>query len=700
MSDTQPSLLDRLLAAYPLIVAYLALLILYAWQTTRIASPWVFTDELQWSLLSRSIAHTGHPQLRQLDVSAKSLYSYFLAPAWWAGATAPGYAAAKYLNAGVMTAAIFPAYGLGRLFLPRPHAYITAVASAAIPSLALTGVLMPESLAYFWSVLAAFLVARALLRTTRWTIAAAAAAVLISPLVRDQLRVVVFGAVVAAGVFAVTSARGRATVGAWSRGERFRALVLAIGVVIAFDVLLIHHAYEWYIGTHYGHRMFTYGLWAVGALGIGIGVLPLLFALAWAFGAPVKTREDRALLAVFVGLTTGFVLYTAVKASFLATTFATRVEERNLIYLSPIIFVAAARWLTERRVRPVPLALAAGVVGYLIWTTPYHAYEHLYSDAFGLSILQWWNQTWAFTNTDVRWLLFAILAGGVAFAAVLRLRATRAVVIATGALAIAIVAWNLTGEISAANQAVTPAKFQRSLIPTPPDWIDRATGRARTMFIGKSLSGSFAFWTLEFWNQSLQDIWSVDASAPPPGPTVSPDFTDTAGTIRPQLPDDWGVAPPEIVLAGRLQEQAGGLNLYRLPHPIRIESFVSGITPDGWMVEGEPSVFVRFGTRPTRGILTISVSRSAASACGDLPPSRFTFRVANVRIDSHAQPVAGRPQQVVRTTVRSNPCEQKLLRVAAVAPFRVEGSVVGSFTAGDGRKLAAQVGYAFKPDRD
>ena len=127
--------------------------------------------------------------------------------------------------------------------------------------------------------------------------------VLISPFVRDQLRVFVFSAVVAAGVFAATSDRGRTTVGAWSRGERFRALVVA-GLVIAFDVVLIHHAYEWYIGTHYGHKMFTYGLWAVGALGMGLGVLPLLFALAWAFGAPIETREDRALLGMFVGLTT------------------------------------------------------------------------------------------------------------------------------------------------------------------------------------------------------------------------------------------------------------------------------------------------------------------------------------------------------------------------------------------------------------
>ena len=85
--------------AYPLLVAYLALLILYAWQTTKHSTPWLFTDELQWAELSRGVAHHGVPQLRLHDVAFSSLYSYFIAPAWWLGATAQGYAAVKYLNA-------------------------------------------------------------------------------------------------------------------------------------------------------------------------------------------------------------------------------------------------------------------------------------------------------------------------------------------------------------------------------------------------------------------------------------------------------------------------------------------------------------------------------------------------------------------------------------------------------------------------
>jgi hypothetical protein len=125
--------------------------------------------------------------------------------------------------------------------------------------------------------------------------------------------------------------------------------------------------------------------------------------------------------------------------------------------------------------------------------------------------------------------------------------------------------------------------------------------------------------------------------------------------------------------------------------------FTSGITPDGWQVDGTPSRYVRFATHPVRGTLTISASRKAAAACGDLPPSVFTFRVSRLRIDENAQPAAGRLEKVVKTGVRSNPCEDKMIRVPVVAPFLVESTSRGAFTAGDGRKLTAQVGYTFTP---
>jgi hypothetical protein len=124
------TLVDRALAAYPLVLAYLVVLILVGWQTSRQVAPWNFIDELKWAELSRSVADTGHPQLRAHPAAWDSLYTYFLAPAWWLSGTDAGYAAAKYLNAAVMTATIFPAYGLARLFARRWTALAAAVATA------------------------------------------------------------------------------------------------------------------------------------------------------------------------------------------------------------------------------------------------------------------------------------------------------------------------------------------------------------------------------------------------------------------------------------------------------------------------------------------------------------------------------------------------------------------------------------------
>ncbi|MGH3003912.1 MAG: hypothetical protein ACRDM1_14835 [Gaiellaceae bacterium] len=695
------STLDRLLSAYPLVVTFLALLILVAWQTTKVVAPWVFLDELKWALLSRSIAHTGHAALRLHPAPWTSLYSYFLAPAWWLGATGPGYAAAKYLNAFVMTASLFPAYGLARLVVPRWPAYLAATATAAIPALAYSGELAPEPLAYFWSTLVLYLGARALLRPTRWTVSAALGSLVVAPFVRSQLIVLVAAGVLAVIVLALTSGRGRSTLRAWTLGERVGAAVLGIGAIIFLDVLAAHHSYQWFIGTHYWHRAFTYGLWAFGAFTIGLGVLPVLFALAWGLSGAGRDLRDRMLLGVLAGSVVAFGAYTAVKASYISTNFAIRVEERNLIYLSPIVFVATARWLVVRRPRPVPVVLAACAVGYLLQTTPYHAYEAYYSDAPGYSILQWLNQTWYWTNTDLHRLLFGVLIFGVLYAAAVwraprlrRPRLTAALTALTAAIGVAVVGWNLTGEIAAANGSAAPARFYRSLLPTPPDWVDRETGRARTMFIGQSLGDSSVFWSLEFWNQSIQDVWSVDASAPPPGPATTPNFLRTDGAVDPQLPIDWVLAQPAIRMIGTIREQAGGLNLYHVPHPIRIASFVSGITPDGWMQER--SSFIRFAPRPLDGTVTVSLSRTAS--CGAIAPGRFTFRVSSLRIDPNGQPAAGKLQKIEHGVVRSTPCEQRTVTFRARAPFRIDASAAGLFKAGDGRELAAQVGYSFKPD--
>jgi len=699
--ETDRSVAGRFTRAYPALLAYMLLLVLYAWQSTKHPTPWLFTDELEWAGKSRGVAHHGVPQLRLHDVGFSSLYAYLIAPAWWAQWTGPGYAAAKYINVIVMAASLFPGYALARLFVPRRPALAVGIATAAIPALAYSAMLIPESLAYFWSTVTIWLIARALLRPSRLTVVEAVAAILIAIAVRSQLEVLAPGAVIAGLVMAATGGGGRKLIGSWSRRERIGAATLLVGAVIWMGAFLNHHSYSWEIGAYFHHRVFTYGLWAFGAFGIGVGVLPVFITLAWLFGNRFREPGERALGALVIGTVATFGLYTAVKASYISTNFAIRVEERNLIYLAPVVFAATARWAMRGRTRLVPAVLAGAAVGYLLATTPYHNNEHFYSDAPGLSVLQWLNQNWHATTSDAENLLFAILIGSFAIVVVVELLARRGAarrlaLPAAWLLAIAVVGWNLWGEIAAANASNTMAVAFRSVLPTPPDWIDRATGKAHTMFIGQSLGGSNAFWSVEFWNQSITYVWSVDASAPGPGIVTTPNYKDTSGTLIPPLPIKYVVAGPGVDPVGVLVERpVGGLRLYRVPLPIRLADAQGGITPDGWM--GSSAWYLHFAPHgPQPGIASVSISRTAA--CGSFAPSHITIRASRLRIDAEGQPIAGRPLAVRRVTVRSNPCQSTVVKIPVTTPFRLDVSARGTFQPSqyDLRQLSAQVGFGFQ----
>jgi len=701
---TRSSTIDRLLAAYPLLLAYIVLLILYAWQTTKHPTPWLFTDELQWADLSRGVAHHGVPEIRLQRQPFTSLYAYLIAPAWWASTTSAGYAAAKYINVAVMTASLFPAYALARLFVPRPAAIACGIATASVPALYFSALLIPEPFAYFWAALVLWLVARALVVRSRRAAVVAVVSLAIGPAVRSELAVLIVAAVVAVAILAATGTRGRALIGSWSWRERASAVLLLIGAAIFLGALGDHHSYTWQIGTHFDHRMFTYGLWAVGALTIGAGTLPVVVALAWLFGNRFRTIDDRVLGGLFVGAVLAFGMYTAVKASYLSTNFAIRVEERNLIYVAPVLFAVVARWAVAGRLRVVALAVSGAIVGYLLASTPYHNNEHFYSDAPGLSVLQWLNQRIYFTTTDAQRLLVGILAGSIVVVLLRGLAARRgflrAIAAPAGALlAVAVIGWNLWGEIAAANASNS---FSRTFvsIPLPRDWIDRATGKAPTMFIGQSLATSNEFWSIEFWNQSLQYVWSVDATAPKPGPSTTPNYLDTTGAVDPQIPVDWIVASPGVDPVGHRVESAGGLRLYHVPHPIRIADAEGGVSSDAnWM--STSSWYYRFtsaGTEP--GYATVSLSRAAA--CGSFTPSHVTIKLSSLRItpEPQAQPVAKKLLAVRHVTVRSNPCTANLVvRIPARTPYRIDVSAVGTFQPSqfDQRQLSTQITYGFEP---
>src|SRR5207247_4042923 len=131
-----------------------------------------------------------------------------------------------------------------------------------------------------------------------------------------------------------TSERARRRRRTWSAWDWTGFLVLAIGAIVLLSAAMGRESTTWLIATgYYRGRMIEYGLWAAGALTIGLGVLPVVGGLAALFRprSERRTPEVRAFVAVAVAGIVCFGVYTAVKAAYLSTIFATRVEERNLI---------------------------------------------------------------------------------------------------------------------------------------------------------------------------------------------------------------------------------------------------------------------------------------------------------------------------------------------------------------------------------
>ncbi len=85
-------------------------------------------------------------------------------------------------------------------------------------------------------------------------------------------------------------------------------------------------------------RVFEHGVWALGALSIGIGVLPALLgiaALARPKNEPRDPRDSRVRRHERRGTRRRSCAYAGIKGAYISNVFSTVVVERNLIYLCP-----------------------------------------------------------------------------------------------------------------------------------------------------------------------------------------------------------------------------------------------------------------------------------------------------------------------------------------------------------------------------
>jgi hypothetical protein len=701
---------ERLSAALPLLTIYVWLCLIYGWEAWGNGTPWLFTDELEHAQLSRAIAATGHAARRGVPHSPDSLYSYLIAPAWWIHSTSSAYGAVKAINVVVMAAAVFPTYGLARMLVSRPAALLAATIATAVPAYTYASLILEEPLAYTWSILAVYAAVRAFVTPTRRWIALAIVTALLAPAVRGELIVIPAAFVVALGIWWFTGERGRAWRSQWSRGDWLGFVLLVLGAVILFNGLASQRSAEWLTATqHYKGRMLANGMWAVGAFVIGVGVLPLVAGVAGFVPGrrSMRSAAERAFLCVGGATLFGFGWYTAIKAAYISTVFSTLVEERNMIYGAPILLVATALFFERRRAHPVAIALAALFGIYLIVKTPLHMYEHFYADAPGLSILQSANRTLAMTPGVAQNLLLVLLALSVVVVAVVALgRMPRVGIVGVTALGF-LLAWNLTGEITGARASHAFADQLLANFPRPLDWVDRATHGHKAPYYGQRVNvDPNGVWLLEFWNRSMEGLWTLDSSGVGPGPTGTPDILKPDGQLKTLHRYEYAITDQDVSVVGRVvasrTHYVGGRPLLwrvvKIEQPLRLEHNVDGIYPDGWA--GETSGYSQFSTyRNARGFLVVTVSREGG---GKTLPAHVRLRVGKLVLGKQKEAKMG---EVLfgRSAFAQQDLNTRFVVDAPPTPFRADVRVWPPFTPhdldpanSDIRELGAQVSFEFR----
>ena len=317
-----------------------------------------------------------------------------------------------------MTAAIFPAYGLARFVVSRPWAIAAAIGAVAAPPLAYAPYLLEEPLAYPFSTTALWAVTAAIARPTWRRLALAGALCLVAPFVRGELAVLLV--VYCAGLSVLLWRTDRFTRWRtdWSAGDWVGAVTLAVGAALAVSAAAGHRSDAWYVATGFEkHRVLDHGLWSLGAMTIGLAVLPVVATVAAFASRRVRaTIEGRAFVIVGISACVAFVAYAAVKGAYLSTVFSLLIVERNVIYLVPVVFAATAAVLARPIATAPALAVGFLVALLLVVKAEFRLDQYPYFEAPSLAIGQLANRNFIWDAADVERALVIVALVSVAAA--------------------------------------------------------------------------------------------------------------------------------------------------------------------------------------------------------------------------------------------------------------------------------------------
>jgi hypothetical protein len=712
--------LDRFLAFVPAAVAALVVLSMLLWEAASLKSPIVFGDELEWSMISRAIAHTGQGARLGEPTGFRSLYAYLIAPGWWLSTTQASYTAIKYGTTLVMATAAIPVYLLGRTLVSRKWATAAALGTLCTSAFVYAPLILPEALAYPMFALCAYVSIQALAgRGRRWTIAAIVLS-LVAVAVRNQLAMALGALALAAACLWVVGPRGKRLRARWSVVDHVGAGLLLVGAFVVVNRYASPHVQQWNLVSQSAKgKIWQLGLESGSALAIGLGVLPAIGGLA-SLWVPERRNDPRwRAFATYLGASiVAFGTYTGVKAAYNSTQVFTRVEERNLVYLAPLLLLGTAIVLSARRTWLPGLAVAGAVVAWLVLGYGYQLFWP-YTDSPGYGIAQMANRAFYWTPSDIRDALAVAVVVSLLVLVLRRVQQVpgrvREVLVALAALTVAV--WMAAAQVTTARGMQNSAKGNlaglRAIGAEPLDWVDKLSHGQGVTYLGQDLSppqgNPNGLWLTEFWNTSIKHVYTLDSSSPGPGPSVTPGLAKPDGTLTEDTGLPYVLADGGITLAAPQIKQHGSLILYHLTsHPWKLQKTVLGLTGDGWIIGTggatyADGTYAYFGPQRTPGTLAVQVGRTFCPP--GAPVAHAIVRVGPVALNDQQKPIVRKATYTRRIVVPSCADQKhptRTLTFTVAPPLAVEVHVdktisPADYGQSDARQLGAQVGYSWTP---
>jgi hypothetical protein len=565
----------------------------------RTVAPWIFVDELIYSELAKSFAERGELLVRDTQEGSGFgvVYPVLISPAYLLFDSLPAaYAAAKAINALLMSLAAVPAYLLARRVLAAPGALAAAMLAVALPSLFYASTLMTENAFYPLFLTAALALVLVLERPTPLRTAGFLGLAALCYLTRAQAALLLPVLATAPLVLVALRREPRRLVDyRWVYALPAAALValLALQAARGRSPLALLGAYRAAGEVSYDwSEAARWLLWHAAELDLSVGVVPVA-ALLLLLAVPGRLRDaDLPFLAAAATLTVWMVVMVAVFAS----RHSLRVEERNMFYVAPLLAIVLLLWVERGAPRPLLAALPATAAAVLLAALV--PFERLIgvqavSDTFGL--LAWWEVNGWGLALDRLWI--AALGGAVAAALLFLLVTPRAAPLLPALL---LVFFLVTSKpVETRIRAASIGELFQGITRPERDWVDRAVGRdgdVAALWSGRS--DHRTIFENEFFSRSIRTVYTLAGELP--GSLVETPLVPDEETGR--LLDSEGRPVPvrdvlvdeTVPLHGSVvsRDARKGMRVLHVEGALRLVHRVDGAYDDGW--SGRELTYTRY----------------------------------------------------------------------------------------------------------